>query len=409
MFSAAAKFMVGISSGASRLLGSILHVPASTVEYSAAPAPVPALSSPVLRLPAASSTLFAVKKAPAPAAPVSLKTKANLPAKTLIPAPVTKRVAAPVPAPALALAPTSPSPSIAAPTPAVPVAPTISLDALNTQVRAAIVNIMCTAGSSATLSPMSGSGVVVDSRGIILTNAHVAQFFLMRDYPTNGNVQCVIRTGSPARAMYNAELLYLSPAWVAQNAVQITSSAPTGSGEHDFAFLRITGTTNPAGTLPAWFPRLPMSSEDPLPNDRMLLAAYPASFLHGATILTDLYQTSAYATVGKVYIFKKEDQWVDLFSIPGSMVSQGGSSGGAAVRLTDGTLAGIIVTDTEATTTSGRDLRAVSLAHIDNTLQADGMGGITGLLSGDVKAKAAVFNKDTAPGLTKQLTDQVKI
>ena len=402
MFSAAAKFVVGVSSGVGLLLGSILHVPASAVEYSAAPT----LSSPVLRLGTASGTLPAFKKAPTSAvltAPTPLKTKESLPAKTLIPVPTAKKAAAPTPTPA------SPSPSVAASIPTAPAAPAVSPDALNAQIHAAVVNILCTAGSSAALSPMSGSGVVVDSRGVILTNAHVAQFFLLRDYPTAGNVQCMIRTGSPARALYHAELLYLSPAWVAQNAAQITSSAPTGTGENDFAFLRITGTTNPAGTLPASFPRLPMSSEDPLPNDRMLLSAYPASFLHGATILTDLYQTSAYATVGKVYIFKKEDQWVDLFSVPGSVVSQGGSSGGAAVRMADGTLAGIIVTDTEATTTAGRDLRAVSLAHIDQSLQADGMGGIAGLLSGDIKAKAAAFNKDTAPGLTKQLTDQIKI
>ena len=32
-------------------------------------------------------------------------------------------------------------------------------------------------------NPISGSGVIVDSRGVVLTNAHVGQFFLLHDYP----------------------------------------------------------------------------------------------------------------------------------------------------------------------------------------------------------------------------------
>ncbi len=394
----AAKVVAGMSVGASLLLGLVFHVATSTVEYKAAT--VPAVPFSLMKTRVASTSVISVL--PIATTTVS-KTKSFIKTAAPVHKPaVIKEVPAAAP---ITVASPAPSP---APAPIVPQPPTISPEALNAQARAAIVNIMCTAGSSATLSPMSGSGVLVDSRGIILTNSHVAQFFLMRDYPIKDNVQCVVRVGSPARAMYTAELLYLSPAWVAQNASQITSSAPTGTGENDFAFLRITGTINPAGTLPAAFPRLPMSGADPQPNEQMLLAAYPASFLHGASILTGLYQTSAYANVGKVYVFHKEDQWVDLFSIPGSMVSQGGSSGGAAVHASDGTLAGIIVTDTEAATTAGRDLRAVSLAHIDHVLQADGLGGINGLLSGDLQAKAAQFNADIAPGLTKQLSDAVK-
>ncbi len=284
----------------------------------------------------------------------------------------------------------------------------ISPNILNEQTRAALVNIICTIQSSGSINPISGSGVIIDSRGIILTNAHVAQFFLLRDYPGKDNVQCVVRVGSPARAMYTAELLYLPTAWVDANASQITSSAPTGTGENDFAFLRITGTTNPNGSMPPEFPHLPMNIGDPQPQDQMLLAAYPAGFLEGANILTNLYQTSAYATVGAVYVFNSSDTWIDLFSIPGSMVSQSGSSGGAAVRTDTGALTGIITTDTSATTTAGRDLRAVSLDHVEHSLSVVGLGGMLGLLSGDVKAKSAQFNTTVAPVLAQKLIKFLK-
>ena len=286
--------------------------------------------------------------------------------------------------------------------------PTISPEALNTQARSAVVNIMCTIGSSGSMDPISGSGVIVDSRGIILTNAHVAQFFLLKDYPTPNNVQCVVRTGSPARAIYTAELIYLPPTWIDKNASQINAPTPKGTGQNDYAFLRITGTTNPNSTIPKSFPHLAMSAADPQQGEQMLLVAYPAGFLQGTTVLTDLYQSSAYASVGTLYIFDETDKWVDLFSIPGSIVSQSGSSGGAAIRSNDGTLAGIIVTDTNATTTSGRDLNALSLAHIDHSLRVGGIGGIQTLFSGDPKQLAKIFNEDAAPALAKRLIDAIK-
>ena len=33
-----------------------------------------------------------------------------------------------------------------------------------------------------TIKAISGSGVIIDSRGVILTNAHLAEYFLLKDY-----------------------------------------------------------------------------------------------------------------------------------------------------------------------------------------------------------------------------------
>ncbi len=291
------------------------------------------------------------------------------------------------------------------PTQIKPITPTKSEAQINTETRAALVNILCT--PTVGINGISGSGVVVDSRGVILTNAHIGQYFLLRDYKIQNNITCTVRVGSPAQERYTATLLYLPPAWITANASQLKASQATGTGENDYAFLLITGRTDPAAALPGSFDRIEMDRSYVDVGNPMLLAAYPAGFLGNETVQKNLYISSAIAYVTQLFSFKGT-QNVDLFSIGGTVVSQGGSSGGAAVRLHDGKLAGIIATETVAATTGERDLRALSLAHIDDTLLADGKGGIVGLLVGDLAAKAAAFNTNISPGLTAQLEAALK-
>ena len=291
--------------------------------------------------------------------------------------------------------------------PAAPPVPALDPNILNTQTRSALVNILCTTRAGGYFKPISGSGVLVDSRGVVLTNAHVGQYFLLRNFPTTDNVDCILRTGSPARAMYRAELLYLPPSWVDANASQIVQEQGTGTGENDFAFLRITGTTGPSIPYPALFPALVMTGATPVPGESMLLAAYPAGFLDGQTIELNLFVTSAYAAVRGLFTFDGTQQ-VDLFSIGGTVVSQGGSSGGAVVRAQDGNLAGIIVTSTAATTTADRDLRAITIAHINRSLAADGHVGLSDLLSRSLTDVAAEFASSTAPAELEKLKKAIE-
>jgi hypothetical protein len=292
----------------------------------------------------------------------------------------------------------------AAPPPAA--AQTVDPETLNAQTRDALVNILCLSNGGAGIHSISGSGVFIDSRGVILTNAHIGQYFLLKDYPSAGNVDCQIRTGSPAQPRYHAALLYLPPNWITNNASQIAAEAGKGTGEDDYAFLVVTGSTGP-DALPPSFPNLAMTLTEPNIGDGMLLAAYPAGFLGGIDIEKNLYASSAYAAVTKLYTFA-ENLNIDLVSIGGTIVSQGGSSGGAMVRTSDGKLDGIISNATTADATADRDLRAITIAHINRSLNNHDQGDIPTLLGKDLGKATAAFAATTGASELETLKNALK-
>lgn len=277
----------------------------------------------------------------------------------------------------------------------------------NALARSSLVNVLCTFRTAQTASYISGSGLMIDPRGVVLTNAHVAQYFLLQDYPLPGSSSCMIRTGGPATPAYQATLLYLPPAWVDAHASQITSSQASGTGERDYAFLYITGPTQFAPALPSSFASLPYSTEFPQTNDPVLLAGYPAGFLTGTDIQRNLYVSTAVSKIGQLYTFNSATK-VDLVSLGGTAVSQSGSSGGGVINLVSNKLVGLIATESPGATTAERDLRAVTFAHINESLVVDGKGGISGLLSGDLLTKANAFKTSVAPALTQKLITEIE-
>ncbi len=294
-------------------------------------------------------------------------------------------------------------PNIVAALPPPPIIVPLPFTDVNARTREALVNILCTTNAGGTLNPISASGVIVSPSGIVITNAHVAQYFLLRDYPVPNNIQCVLRLGSPAQPKYVAELVLVSPQWIYDNASMIVSPDPTGTGENDYAFLRITGRTNPDAALPASFPYLePDTREDAIAiGDQALTAGYPAGFLGGIAIQRELYISSSVTPVREVFTF---ETLADLFSIGGSVVAQKGASGGAVVS-SAGKLVGVIVTSTDSDTTGGRDLRAITFSHIDRSLARHSATSVARILGGNSAGDALDFQTGTAPTLTRLLTE----
>lgn len=282
-----------------------------------------------------------------------------------------------------------------------------SFSEINQHTRDAMVNILCTTKQSGPFRPITGSGIIIDERGVILTNAHVAQFFLLQDYPIKDSMECIARTGSPARPTYHATILYIAPKWIEENTDNITLENPLGTGENDYAFLLITEHTDPQKSLPQTFSFIEPAVKDESinQNDEVLLAGYPAGFLGGITIQKDLYMVSTIGQIKELFTFKETT--LDLFSIIGSIISQKGASGGAVVSK-DNKLIGIIVTATEGETTAERELRAITLSHIDRSLKKYANFDLAFLLFGDLRVKAGVFNLTSAKPLTTLLINELE-
>lgn len=274
------------------------------------------------------------------------------------------------------------------------------------KLKEALVNVYCTLKTSKREIPLTASGVVIDPRGVVLTNAHVAQYVLLSDFVSKGAIRCVIRTGSPATAKYEAEVLYISPEWIERHAEDILTSTPVGTGRDDYAFLLIGDSVNDEDP-PKNFDFIPptLTEKFLFPEAPILLGAYPAGILDPLSIERALFAQTLKSTVKQLLTFDKRT--VDLISTGGTYLSQTGSSGGAVLDKNGGLL-GIFVTSTQKEDFKERDLRAITLTHINRSLKEYAGLSIAGLLSGDVEDITREFNEEVSPILAEILLEEIE-
>ena len=281
--------------------------------------------------------------------------------------------------------------------------PPESSAALNSEARGALVNILCESRNGS-LSPISGSGVIIDSKGVILTNAHVAQYVLLAQ-STRIDLSCTVRTGSPATARWNVIPLYIPPAWIKAHVSEITTPHPIGTGEHDYGLLLITSSVD-GSALPSSFPALRYDTRTAIgfEGDQVLAAGYPAEFLGGLAATSGLYSASSFTTIGKLMTFGTGS--VDVISVGGVIEAQSGSSGGPIVNAW-GRLIGLIVTTSEGLTTGQRDLHALTLSYINRDIETQSQYDLPTILGGNLVAEADDFNTNAAPALIQLYIDQL--
>lgn len=232
--------------------------------------------------------------------------------------------------------------------------------------RDSLVNIVCVARDGSVRS-VSGSGVIISKDGLILTNSHIAQLYLLKNYPNKNNVVCVVRNGNPARTAYYADIAYISPSWMERNPLTLVLKNPTGTGQDDFALLAITASATDA-PLPETFPYVPLTSDEPYDGEAVAIGSYGAQTLTATQIKNSLYPSLVFAKVKERYTFERTT--VDVLSLGGSVVAQHGSSGGGAVNQ-KGELIALITTSTTEGALVDRDLHAITVGHIRRSFLAD--------------------------------------
>lgn len=206
-------------------------------------------------------------------------------------------------------------------------------------------------------------------------------------------------------------LLYLPPTWVVANAANITQDRSAGTGEHDYALLFVTDALRSGEALPETFPFVkPDAYFDDIPLERaVLLAGYPAGFLDGISIQRNLGLISSIATVQRRLTFDEPPSPdLDIISLGGNIIAQEGASGSAVVDTADGTLVGIVVTSTLASTTQARNLNAVTVPHVNRSIIAHTGKSLLEFLAEDPATLVARFREETFPKLKSLLVTELE-
>lgn len=272
------------------------------------------------------------------------------------------------------------------------------LDASASVLRAALVNIICYTPVGSGLKSISGSGVFIDSKGIILTNAHIAQYFLLVDR----GARCTIRAGSPAIDTYEASLIYIPSAWLQANSKVLTQTAPSGTGEYDFAFIAITKSVD-RNPLPDTFPSIPLAILPPMTDAPVVIASYGAQFLEQSQIQSALFPTVVFGSVKDIFTFAINT--IDVLALGGSAAAQEGSSGGGVANAF-GELVGVITTSTTKGTTDTRSLSAITASYI-RAAYAGETGSALDLLLGQSTATSIANFAKRIPELEAIITAQL--
>lgn len=256
----------------------------------------------------------------------------------------------------------------------------------------ATVNLYCSIKVGNKKFSSTGTGVMIDSRGVILTNAHVAQYFLLNGEDSRLKADCSVRTGSTAKETYNAEVLYISNNWLDANIAKSKDKSIKTTGESDFALLYITDTKK--GSLPKAHPALFLSTTEPLKRGtEVKVVGYPSSGLDFKGIRSNLKVSSATTTITNLQTFHAST--TDTISLSRTKFAGPGVSGGPV--LFGSSVMGIVTLSSTSKSEEGSSLRALTTSYIDRAITKETGLPLSFILNGDLNKRAEMTRASTSP------------
>jgi S1-C subfamily serine protease len=259
-------------------------------------------------------------------------------------------------------------------------------------IESATVNLYCKVKIGGREYSSTGSGVFIHSQGVILTNAHVGQYFLLTSGSKKKKAQCTVRTGSPSSAVYTADLLYISPSWFSsyRDAVADKEQAK-GTGEGDFSLLYVTGQKNKR-PLPVVFPALALATAQTVlgvtQGTAVTIAGYPAEGFDFKEIRKGLPRHIASSSVTSVRSFVRP--FADVLALAPSTAGKSGISGGPVVNASQTVLGIATSVGSEDKKNGLRVLRAISVVHMDRVVRIDTGLSLLEVASGSLMTRSTL-------------------
>ncbi len=243
----------------------------------------------------------------------------------------------------------------------------------NTDKSTHIVNIFCTQKIGKLRKTVTGSGILINQNGTVLTNAHVAEFPFLSE--KDSSVSCIARYGDPATGALSIKTVFISPGWIMQYGPYSSTENPLQTGKGDFAILAINMDELPKSNKNSLTP-LPLKSENSpstlLSNDSLLTTgqpiyslSYPANVLGEKGVNANLPIVKEDLSINRTYSLGITD--LDVIETSPSFAGQKGSSGGAIVD-SYGRLLGMITTTVNSSISGKANIRAITIEHINKTL-----------------------------------------
>lgn len=233
-------------------------------------------------------------------------------------------------------------------------------------VRDVVVNILCMEKTSAYTRLSTGSGVIISSSGLILTNAHVTFPFLKSSQFGNSTYSCSVRRENIPNFGYGAELVYYPVDWLKDNIEIIKDPSPIGTGENDYSLLQITGSLGPSPKNSSFTHASTNVSLSDLKKDISVTAAgYPSSNSGVFEIDTKPGLKVAQTKITDFFTFHSKS--FDVLQTGVNDVAHRGSSGGGIFNQDN--LYGIVVTTNS--NSQGSYINALTLPYIKKDFETD--------------------------------------